>query len=111
MGTYQNYRENLTSTGGDSTAGINAAAIAAGVVVVKATSGRLCRVLVTTGTTAAQAITFFDNAAAGSGTILGVIPGGTAAGTIVDFAMPAVNGITIGQNAALAAGAITVSFI
>lgn len=89
---------------------VGQAAIAAGVVVIKAAPGRLCCVLVTTATTAAQAITFFDNATAGTGTVIGVVPGGSTAGQVYTFLMPANNGITIGANASLAAGAITVSF-
>jgi len=102
--------EKLVSNGQFNTS-VSAATISAGVVIIKAAAGRLCRVLVTTATTAAQNITFFDNASAGSGNIIGLIPGGTAAGTVVDFEMPAQLGITIGQNASLAAGQITVSWV
>lgn len=105
-----NTGEKPVSLGGFNNLAVTAAQIASGVVVVKAAPGRLCRVLVTTTTTAAQAITIFDNASAGSGTIIGLIPGGTVAGTILDFSMPAALGITIGSNASLAAGAITVTF-
>jgi hypothetical protein len=111
MALYQNYVETLVSYGGQATAAVTQAQIAAGVVVVKAYSGRLCRVIVTTATTAAQNITIFDNASAGSGTIIGIIPGGATVGQSFDFHAPAVSGITIGQNASLAAGAMTVSFI
>lgn len=85
------------------------AAIVAGNVVLKATPSMLCSVLVTTTTTANQAITFIDAATGSSGTTIGVIPGATTAGTVVAFNMPAVLGITILQNAGLAAGAITTS--
>lgn len=105
------YGEQLISGGGISYVVVGQAAIAAGVVVVKASTGRLARVLVTTGTTAAQNITFFDNATAGSGNIIGLVPGGATAGQIFDFGFVANNGITIGQNATLAAGSITISFI
>lgn len=104
--------ENLVSPGGLATVAVGQAAIAAGAVVVKAAPGRLCSVLVTTATTAAQNITFFDNASAGSGTVIGIVPGGsTVTGNPFVFNMPASAGITISQNAALAAGAITISFI
>lgn len=94
------------------TVAVGQAAIAAGAVVVKAGETMLFSVLVTTATTAAQNITFFDNATAGSGTIVGVIPGGsTVTGVPFVLNMPCVNGITIGQNAGLAAGAITVSVL
>ena len=95
---------------GQFTTPVGQAAIVAGVVVVKGAPGRLCRVLVTTTTTTAQAITFYDNASAGSGTVVGIIPGASTAGTTFDIQMPCTNGITIAQNASLAAGAITVSW-
>jgi hypothetical protein len=86
-----------------------AAAIAAGAVVVMPHPCIMLTVLVTITTTAAQPITFFDNAATGGGTVIGIVPGGTAAGTIFALNMPAINGVTIGINAALAAGSVTVS--
>lgn len=92
------------------TQNVGQAAIVAGVVVVSSHAGQLNKVLVTTTTTAAQAITVFDNATAGTGTIIAIIPGGTAAGTIFAYDIPVVNGITIGQNAALAAGAVTMVY-
>ena len=79
--------------------------------LIKGAPGRLCRVLVTTTTTAAQAITIYDNATTGSGTVIGLIPGATAAGTVIDFEMPATNGIYVGTNASLAAGGITISWV
>jgi hypothetical protein len=112
MGIYQPalVGEALVSNGQFNTA-VTSAQIQAGVVVIKGVAGRLCRVLVTTTMTSAQAITFYDNASAGSGNVIGLIPGGTTAGTITDFEMPAAAGITIGQNASLAAGGITVSWV
>jgi hypothetical protein len=107
--------ETLTSPGGQFTFTTNAAAIGAAAVVIKAAPGRLCKVLITTATTASQPITFFDNATTGSGTIIGIIPGiastGAIAGNVYVFDMPATNGITIGVNASLLAGAITISFL
>lgn len=112
MSIYQPGLEGETVVGeGKFTTAVGYASIAAGVVVVKAAPGRLCKILVTTATTASQAITVYDNASAGSGTIVAVIPGSTAAGTVVDFQMPCQNGITVAQNASLAAGAITISFV
>lgn len=102
--------EALVSSGQFTTT-VAAAAIAAGVVVVKGAPGRLCKVLVTIATTASQAITIYDNASAGSGTVVGVIPGSSTAGTLFDLQMPCTNGITIGANASLAAGAITISWL
>jgi hypothetical protein len=90
---------------------ITSAQIVAGNVILKGAMGRLCRVLVTITTTGGQAITFYDNASTNSGNIVGLIPGGTTAGTVVDFEMPCSAGITIGQNASLAAGQITVSWL
>ena len=101
----------VMTTGGENTVSVGQAAIVAGVVVIKGSPGVLCNVLVTTATTASQAITFYDNASAGSGTIIGVVPGSSTAGTVFSFQMPANLGITIGQNASLAAGAITVSIV
>jgi hypothetical protein len=53
----------------------------------------------------------YDNASAASGTIIAVIAGSTAAGVVVDLQMPCNNGITIGSNASLAAGVITLSWV
>jgi hypothetical protein len=103
--------EALASNGGKWTTTVAATAIAAGVVVIKAAPGRLCKILVTTATTASQAITIYDNATAGSGTIVAVIPGSSVAGLVVEFQMPCNNGISIAQNASLAAGAITISWV
>ena len=90
-----------------------AAAIAAGNVTVRPNPGMLCTVLVTTTLTAAQNITFFDapvgSTLPGAFTIIGIILGGTTAGTVVVFNIPALNAILIQANAALAAGQITIS--
>lgn len=89
---------------------VAAAAISAANVVVKAGPGMLCSVLVTTATTAAQAITFVDSATGASGNIIGIIPGGsTVNGVPFVYNFPVTNGVAIQQNAALAAGAITVT--
>jgi hypothetical protein len=69
-------------------------AAGAGTTVIKGAPGRLCRVVVTAGGTASDNITIYDNASAGSGTPLAVIPGGGAAGQIFTLDLPAVNGIT-----------------
>lgn len=88
---------------------VTQAQIAAGNVAVKVGAGMLCSVLVTVTTTAAQAITFVDSTTGAGGTVIAVIPGGTAAGTnFPTLNVPVVLGIAIQQNAALAAGAITV---
>jgi|HubBroStandDraft_6_1064221.scaffolds.fasta_scaffold1123687_2 hypothetical protein len=63
-----------------------------GTAVVKPSAGRLLKVIVTT-VLGAGAVTIYDNASAASGTVLMVIPSTTAAGTIYDINLPAVNGI------------------
>lgn len=96
----------LTSQGGVSTVPI--AASTATDTVVKASAGRLCRVLVLT--TAGAAVTnIYDNASGHTGTIIGILVASVAAGTTVDFQMPATNGITV-QGAATNPG-MTISFI
>lgn len=85
------------------TIAVTQAQIAAGNVIVKANSGMLCMVLVTT-VTAAAALTLFDNSTTASGTVVGVIPIGTAAGTIFAYNIPCINGIVIGQQAAFTGG-------
>ena len=81
--------------------GISTTAIAASVAtdtVIKASAGRLARVLVTaTGTNPMQ---IFDNATVGSGKIIGALPASPAVGTVYLFGMPAANGITVKGNAA-----------
>lgn len=96
----------LVSQGGVSTVAI--AAGTTGDTVVKASAGRLCRVLVLT--TAGAAVTnIYDNASGHTGTIIGILVASVAAGTTVDFQMPATNGITV-QGAATNPG-MTISFI
>lgn len=90
---------------------VTQAQIVAGLVLVSVNAGMLNKVIVTTTTTAAQAITFVDSDdGQGSPITIAIIPGGTAAGTIFAYDIPVIDGITITQNAALAAGAITVVF-
>jgi hypothetical protein len=81
---------------GSSTVARATAPIAAGAstTIVKAGPGRLVRVVVTAAGTSTDNITIYDNAAAGSGTVLGVIPGGGTVGAIISFDLPALNGIT-----------------
>lgn len=89
--------------------GTTTATVAAGVgtTVVKASLGRLCRVVVTVaGSTGA--LTFYDNATTGSGTVLAVVPGSAAVGTAYDVQMPAALGIVaVGATGSVGA---TVSF-
>lgn len=77
-----------TLSGGSQTTAVAAAAAAA---AIKASTGALHRVIVTTAGTAA--LSFYDNASAASGTILLTIPANATAGTIYDVQFPAANGI------------------
>jgi hypothetical protein len=65
--------------------------------VVKASAGRLARVLVTTTNTTAMQI--FDNASAGSGKVIGYIPANPTAGNVYTFHMPAALGVTVKGDA------------
>lgn len=58
---------------------------------VKASAGRLCRVIITTLGSGSQV--FYDNASAASGTILFATTASAAVGTIYDVQAPAANGI------------------
>lgn len=90
--------------------GVTTVAIASGTAtdtVVKATPGRLCRVLVTTTNT--NPMTIWDNASGHTGTIIGAFAASPTVGTVVSFEMPAANGITVQGNAANPA--VTISFI
>lgn len=79
-----------------------------GTTVVKAGPGRLCKVAVT-ATTGSAAVTIYDNAAgAASGTVLLVIPSGTAPAAPFDVQLPVFSGITV--VSAGATGNITVGY-
>ncbi len=69
----------------------------AGVSVLKAGPGVLLRCMVTV--TGAVNAVIFDNAAAGSGTNIGIIPSTAAVGQVFEFNMPATLGITVGGAA------------
>lgn len=97
--------EAYTSSGGRATFAVTQANVQAGPQVVKGTPGRLCRVLVTT-TTGGAALLITDGV---GGTVIGVIPSGTTAGTVVSFEMPAATSINIPQAGAWT-GAVTVSY-
>lgn len=106
MGLYQNYSERLVSYGGNSTTAVVSGAAN---TVIKAASGRLCRVVVTGNGTGAGNVQFYDNASTNSGTVIAAIPATVNAGTIYDFEIPAVNGIVCANVAS--GPALTVSFI
>jgi hypothetical protein len=97
------------SGGGDLTVAVTQAQIQAGNVVVRSGQSRLVKILVTTAATAVAALTIFDNATTASGTIIGVVPIGTAVGTLLVFDMPASNGIVVGQQAGFTGGPLTIS--
>jgi hypothetical protein len=93
------------TNGGGTTAAI--ASGTAGPTVIKATAGRLMRLVATT-TGATTSITFYDNASACSGTIIAILPITVPLGTFIDAEMPAVNGITACGGTGSAA--VTVSY-
>lgn len=96
----------LGTAGGDGIIGADVlgnatSAIAAGATsptVIKATAAILARVLVTALGTAAMS--FYDNASAASGTVIGVVPANSQVGSVFTFLMPCVNGIVASGNAA-----------
>jgi hypothetical protein len=73
---------------------------------VKASAGRLLRVVVTT-VTATAVTTIYDNVSAASGTPLFVVPIAAPVGTVYAVDLPAVNGITV---AGAGTGAITIGY-
>lgn len=85
-----------SSGGGSATASVPSGAAN---TVVKASAGRLCRVIVTTAGSGAGNVLIYDNASTNSGTVIGVIPGTIAIGTYYTFDMPAANGITVANVA------------
>jgi hypothetical protein len=79
---------------------------AAGTVVLKGGPGRLVMVTVTASSTGA--ITFYDNATAGSGLVLLAVPASAAVGTVYSVNLPAKNGIT--YTAAASPSTVTVGW-
>lgn len=71
-----------------------AIAAGAGTTVVKNAPGRVATITVTTAGTSTDNGIVYDNTA-GSGTILAVVAGGTAVGTILTVNLPAAIGITV----------------
>jgi hypothetical protein len=73
-----------------------AIASSAATTIVKGAPGRLVNVVITTAGSSSDNATIYDNATAGSGKILAVIPGGTTlTGAQVQIDLPAANGITV----------------
>lgn len=90
--------------------GVSCTAVASGTVAdttIKATAGRLARILVTATGTANVLI--FDNASGHTGTIIGVIKSSAAVGDVIELRIPAANGITVQGNANN--GGFTVSWV
>jgi hypothetical protein len=80
--------------------------------LVKASAGRLLKVIITTAFVTAGTLTLYDNASAASGTILLAIPQGagtSSQGVIYTLDLPAVNGIFAGSSG-ITAGAVTVGY-
>ena len=73
---------------------------------LKASAGRLARVVVTTLT--ATASTIYDSSALAAGTILFVIPTAAPIGTIYMIDLPYVNGLTVQSTGST--GAVTVGY-
>lgn len=90
------------TTGGGSTA----SAASAATTVIKNSAGRLAKLVVTTIGTGI--FTCFDNASAGSGTVIGAFPASAVVGTVETLDMPAANGITC--VSAASGPVVTVSF-
>lgn len=86
------------STNAATSANATPVAVSGSPTVVKNSAGFLSGVLVTAAGTN-QSITFYDNASAASGTIIGIVPSGATVGQYFPFNMPAVNGITASGNA------------
>ena len=95
----------LESDGGASTLAVASAKTS--VTVISATTGRLCKVLVTASNT--SSVSFYDNSATTTGTIVGLVPASAALGAVYSFQFPVSNGIT-GAGSAGAPG-YTVSFV
>jgi|ERR1022692_2978564 hypothetical protein len=78
--------------------------------VVKASPGRLLKVVVTTAFASGTGITFYDNASAASGTVLlTILLAAGLAGAVYTLDLPALNGI-YAANTGLTAGALTVGY-
>ena len=90
--------------------GVSTTAVAAATVantVIKATAGRLARILVTATGTANVLI--YDNASTNSGTVIGVIKSSAVVGDVIELRIPAANGITVAGSANN--GGFTVSWV
>lgn len=106
--TFNPVRTMVDANGFPVNASLNAV-VAAGVgtTVVKGSAGRLVSAVVT-GANSTGALTFYDNATTGSGTVIGVVPSGATTGTRYPLEVPAVNGIV--AVGATGSAAVTVSY-
>lgn len=96
----------IVATGGKSTASVPSGAAN---TVVKASAGRLCRIMITTLGTGTGNVAIYDNATTNSGTIIGQFVNTLAVNTVQEFQMPAANGITVAN---VASGPVfTVSYV
>lgn len=97
------------TTDGDTTAPVSSGVTSN--TIIKAGSGTLGKVLVTSANGAA-AINIYDadgpSSGAVAGTIIGVVPASAAVGSIYSLGMPFEDGLTVGG--ASTNGAITISF-
>lgn len=75
-----------------------AVSVSASLTVISATPVQFFTALVTTDGTAAM--TFYDNASAASGTVVGAIPANAPIGSVFTFNMPTANGLVVSGNAA-----------
>jgi hypothetical protein len=87
------YHNQYITDGGSSYVGVTASSAAA----VKATAGRLCKVVVLT--TVTSAVSIYDNTNAASGQALLSIPTTAAVGTIFNVQALATNGLYVGGGA------------
>lgn len=77
-----------------------------GVIVVRASAGRLASAIVT-GTGTAQ-LNIYDNSSQASGTIIGAVPADAAVGSVYSFYSPAANGIV--ANSVTGCCSVTICF-
>lgn len=95
----------LVTDGGITVATVTAQT--AGAAALKTSSGRICKIIVTS--TATAAIFLYDNTNAASGTVIGAVPASAAIGTMYSPNIPFTNGIF--PAGAVNTPSLTVSYI
>lgn len=95
----------LVTDGGITVATVTAQT--AGAAALKTSSGRICKIIVTS--TATAAIFLYDSTNAASGTVIGAVPASTAIGTMFSPNIPFTNGIF--PAGAVNTPSLTVSYI